>query len=334
VRLSSLALCSLLTACGGEFGSSSDAGVPTPTDAGPDDAAAPDAAPADVPGDGVWTIVLRRIDIPELTDPTGSSDEVPGMNLDGFVTATERDPIGCAWVDWRAPARFVEVDGIDNQIPRVVDQIRELNPELDLDRDIQNAIADGDVLLVLRVERIGHPTDDGEVDVAVFTTELVDAPVFETVTVDGQPRMLLAPGQTYRALPDSLIDGRPRTFIRNASLRGGRLFTPPGTSFSLRIPARDGRLAVLELQDLRLGGEIGEAGLTNAVIAGYVRVDDVGTTVDSLELEDPPDPAYVDGIASFYADLDADGDPANCEGISLGFEVEGVSAELELPGGS
>ena len=109
------------------------------------------------------------------------------------------------------------------------------------------------------------------------------------------------------------------------------LYTPAGTSFSLRIPARDGRVAIIELQDIRVGGRIDEASLTDAVIAGYVRVDDVRTTVDSLELEDPPEPAYVDGIASFYADIDSDGDTTDCEGISLGLEVEGVAAELVLP---
>ena len=38
---------------------------------------------------------------------------------------------------------------------------------------------------------------------------------------------LLAPGQTFRALPDSLVDGRARTEVRNASLVGGRLVSPP-----------------------------------------------------------------------------------------------------------
>jgi len=165
----------------------------------------------------------------------------------------------------------------------------------------------------------------------VFMSELTEPAVFETVTVAGQPRTLLAPGQTFRPTADTLVDGRPRTFIRNASLRGGRIHTPPGTSLSLRIPARDGRVAVIELQDLRIGGRVGDTRLEDALIAGYIRVDDVRTTVDSLELPDPPDPAFVDGVASYYADVDVDGDPTVCEGISLGLEVEGVAAALELP---
>lgn len=324
-------LCSLLAACGGDLGSSPDATVPPASDAGIADAAPPDAAPADVPGDGVWTLVLRRILVPDVPAPMATTDEVAGMDLDAFVTATERDPIGCAWVDWRAPARFVDVAGIDNQIPRVIDQIREINPSLDLAGDIQRSIDEGDILIVLRIERIGHPTDDGEVDVSVYMSELTAPAVFETVAVEGQPQRLLAPGQTFQPRADTLVDGRPRTFIRNASLRGGRLHTPAGTSLSLRIPARDGRVAIIELQDIRIGGRIDESSLQDAVIAGYVRVDDVRTTVDSLELEDPPDPAYVDGVAAYYADLDVDSDPTDCEGISLGLEIEGVAAELTLP---
>ena len=311
----------MCAACDG--GSGTDGG----TDAALRDAAMPDAAPADVEGTGEWTLLLRQGIVPAL--PPASSREVAGMNLDFHDTLGTSDPIGCFVEDWVAPARYVDVLGIDNQVPNVLTALEGFNPGLSLNDDIEQAIHDLDFLLVMRIRRIGHPTDDGGVDVALFTTEIVGTPVYEMVDVGGRMVEMLAPGQTFRPLPDSLIDGRPRTQMIGASLRGGRLFTPE-SSFSLRVPASDMRMVYLELNGMRLGGRVSESIISDGLIAGHIRVDDVPATLESLMLMDPPDMSTIETIAQTLADLDTNGD-GDCEAISIGIQIEGVAATLVDP---
>lgn len=320
MRSAVLAQSLLLLACSEPMPRDADAST---RDGGAADAARPDAQ-ADVEGTGEWALLLRRATLPEL--PPAGSREVPGLDLDGHVTASSSDPVGCYFEDWVAPARFVEVLGVDNRIPDVVAAARGINPGLDLNADIQQGINELDALLVLRVTRIGDAVDDGEVDVAIFQTELVGEPVYEPVVIDGATQMLLAPGQTFRALPESLIEGRPRTQIVGASLRGGRLHTP-SVDFSLRLPARDLRMVQLELHGARLSGRISASSLTDALLAGHVRLEDVPATIDSLRLDPPPSPSTVAMIADQLADVDVDGD-GPCEAISVGIEIEAVAATL------
>ncbi|MCB9593461.1 MAG: hypothetical protein H6719_12075 [Sandaracinaceae bacterium] len=317
-----LAVSLLLVGCGETNPRGGEAGV----DASTMDAARPDAQ-ADVEGTGEWVLLIRYVHLPDL--PPSGSHEVPGMDLDGHVTASGSDPIGCFFEDWVAPARYVDTSGVDNQVPDIISAIRGINDGLDLNRDVEQAIHDLDALLVIRITRIGDPLDDGEVDVALFQVDLVGEPVYEMVTVDGETLELLAPNQTFRVQADSLIDGRPRTQMMNASLRGGRLYTP-GTSFSLRIPARDMRTIELELDGMQVGGRVSETTLESGLVAGYVRVEDVPATIASLNLPTPPDMATVDSIASSLADIDVDGD-GPCEAISIGLQVEGVAASLVFP---
>lgn len=317
-------LASVILGCGA--GAAPDAAVTPGVDAGSVDASRPDAQ-ADVEGTEEWTLVIRVAQFPDL--PPSGSREVPGMDLDGHVTASTSDPVGCYVEDWVAPAAYVETAGIDNQAPSVLTAVRAINPAVDINHDVMQSIRDGGALHAVRVSRIGDPIDDGEVDVAVFRVELTAPPVYETVLVAGAPREVMAPGQTFRVHPESLIEGRPRTQLTNASLRGGRLFTPEG-HFSLRIPTREGGVTHLELNGLRIGGRVSAERLEHGLLAGYVRREDVPATIASLNVDPPVDPRTVDSIAEQLADVDVDGDGA-CEAISIAMMVEGVAATLVFP---
>ncbi|MCB9594640.1 MAG: hypothetical protein H6719_18040 [Sandaracinaceae bacterium] len=313
----------LLIACGPAV--RVDGGAPPGIDASLD-AARPDAQ-ADVEGTGEWTVLVRYARFPEL--PTGGSRLVPGMNLDGHVSASSADPIGCFFEDWVAPDRYVDVEGIDNQAPDIFTAVHAFNDGRDVNADILASIVGGGALHVLRISRIGDPVDDGEVDVALFRVDLVDAPVYETVVLDGRSLELLAPGQTFRVQPDSLIEGRPRTVFPNGSLRGGRLFTEAGT-FSLRIPTAEGAVLVLELEGTRVSGRVGDGSLDDALLAGWVRREDVPASIGSLNLDPPVDPETLDAIAGELVDIDSDGD-GTCDAISIGMEIQGVAANLVFP---
>ncbi|MCA9607622.1 MAG: hypothetical protein KC619_18570 [Myxococcales bacterium] len=323
MRVSAAVLAVILAGC--SPGMAPDAGSPMDA-AAPVDANRPDAQ-ADVEGTGEWTLVIRYVHFPEL--PPSGSREVPGMDLDGHVTASTRDPIGCYFEDWVAPAAYVDTEGIDNQSPNILTAVSALNPMADLNGDVMRSVGDGGATHVMRITRIGDAIDDGEVDVAVFRVEPTAPLVYETVVVDGTPRELLAPGQTFRVHPESLIEGRPRTELPNASLRGGRLFTPPG-HFSLRIPSSSGGVTHLELHGLHIGGRVSAERLEHGLMAGYVRVEDVPATIESLNLDRPVDPMTIDSITEQIADLDTDGD-GTCEAVSMGVAIEGVAATLVFP---
>lgn len=315
-------LASVLAAC--SPGTPPDAGAPP--DAERVDANRPDAQ-ADVEGTGEWTLLIRLARFPDV--PPAGSREVAGLDLDHHVTAGTRDPIGCYFEDWLAPPGYVEAEGIDNQAPNVMTAVRAINPGVDLNHDVMQSIKDGGAIHVLRITRIGDPIDDGEVDVAVFRVEPIDPLVYETVVVDGAPTELLAPGQTFRVHPESLIEGRPRTQLLNGSLRGGQLHTPEG-HFSLRIPRPDGAVTRLELNGLRVAGRVDAERLEHGLLAGYVRLEDVPATIESLEIDPPVDPMTVDSIAEQVADMDTDGDGV-CEAISIGMAIEGVAATIVFP---
>ncbi|MBX3271020.1 MAG: hypothetical protein KF729_12215 [Sandaracinaceae bacterium] len=308
--------------------------APTPTrDAGvtmdaapPPDAARPDAQ-ADVEGHEVWTLLVRYARFPEMP-PTGSR-EVAGMDLDQRVTTSTSDALGCHVVDWVAPARYLATAGVDNQSPLILTAIRALNDAVDFNADLLASFARGRALHAIRISRIGHPIDDGGVDVAVFRVEPTAALALEPAVIDGRSLMLLAAGQTFRIHPESLIEGRPRTELRGASLRGGYLHTPGG-SFSLRIPASDGGTLHIELSGLRIAGRASETRLEAGLMTGHVRREDVPATIESLNVEPPVDTATVEAIAEQLADLDLDSD-GFCEGISIALEIDAVAATLVTP---
>ncbi len=314
----------LLAAC--RAGAAPDAAIPPPDAGVRADAARPDAQ-ADVEGTGEWTFLIRWVRFPEL--PPSGSREVAGLDLDGHVTASTRDPIGCFVEDWVAPARYVETAGIDNRAPDVISAIGAMNPEARLNHDVIQSIRDGGALHAVRITRIGDPIDDGEVDVAIFRVEATAPLILEAVVIEGETLELPAAGQTFRVHPDALLEGRPRTELVDASLRGGRLFTP-GAGFSLRIPTNDGPVLSLELRGTRVAGRVSEDALSDGLLAGWVHREDVPATIASLELDPPVDPATIEALAELLSDHDDDGD-GTCEGISIALQIEGVAAQIVFP---
>ncbi len=285
--------------------------------------------PADPPGDDTIELVMRWASL-ALEEPDGSGI-APGFDVDGIVTG-RADPTGCGQEDFIAPARQGSGDGIDNQIVPLYGVVRSASPDSDFDEDLVNAVTSGDAIILFRISHVGDLVNDGEVEVSVMTGAVPGGgePRLETTMIDGMPRRVLTADQSFDVEPSSLIGGRARALFDDAYIVDGRLLTR-GTSFSLRVPATDGRVLVLDLRDMRIDAHVTPTGLELGVLGGYVLQEDLARGVASaLRPDDPVSPELVMTVLETYADIDLDEDGV-CEGLSAALRIDAVHARFVYP---
>lgn len=311
-------------------------------DSGRDGATNPDATvdapmstrPADPPGDETYDYVVRI-----LATGDGDTDAMvaPGFNLDGVVSRAG-DPMGCRQADWTAPIAFGGYEGVDNQLPLILEAAAENDPDgmpNDVNAQLADEVGSGDVVILFRLSRVGSLENDGLVELALYVGlpwSGASPPEQEEVRFDGETRMAHRGGQTWVVDPASVIDGdlsMPRTVFRDAWIQDGRLFTSP-ESFSIRLSVR--REFVIELDSARTEAFVSETQLSNMVIAGYATKDEIFRTLATF---DPDFETEFGDLARIVldsiADIDADESVAGCEAVSLSLVADAVDAVLEAP---
>lgn len=263
----------------------------------------------------------------------------PGFDLDAHVTLGRSDPVGCGHTDFSAPTHLGGHDGVDNQMSRLMEDVRAIEPDLDPDAEIATAITDGDALVLVRLTGVGSLVDDGRVSVHVFLGALADggAPALTAARVGGDSEMVLADGQRFVIDPGSLVDGdpsRPQIAFEDGYIANGRVHAGPAP-MQLDLPLSNGRVLDLEVRGTRLEMDVDPTGLRDAMFGGHVTADAVIRTIHSVEPEDfPLSDDAVRGLLRSWTDIDDPaGDPdgfTRCDSVSIALVFEGAPAIVGL----
>lgn len=296
---------------------------PPPGDAGPGDSGM--MTIPDPPGNMTYDYVVNALQIGE--ESATVPGESPGFDLDAHNTASETDPIGCGWVDFRAPAVYGGTQGVDNQLGPLLRMIADLGLDFDANMTIAENIAMGDLLLLVRVTGVGSLSNDGNVTVQFFLGKLMSG---QTPMLDGMMR--LSSGQTFLVDPVSVEGGNlemPRISFRNAVITNGRLHGGPSL-FALNVPVSDLGTLALDVQEAQVSFDITETTLTNGLVGGYVDVDEVVTAIMSLMLDIMIPVETVRSVLSGQADIDTNDNTDECEALSLGLTFGAVDADFSM----
>ncbi len=225
-----------------------------------------------------------------MHDPPAGPMRVVGFDLDGQVSAGASD--AC---DDQAD----QGAGIDNNLARV-ERGSVLDP-LWWTRTVEQAIVDGEYLLVLEVSDVDSIEEDASVGVRLYLARALGP-----IEVD---EGRVAPGQTFEQLGADLAT----LAVGEVAIEDGFLeFRSP----TLPMPERG---APLVLHDAHVRARITPTGLTEGVLGGAVLLTELVPPDSSITLEEVQ--------ASGYPDLQPDpGDSSICHAISAGFTFEAVSA--------
>lgn len=309
------------------------------------DAAGVDAAPdarsmpplPDPPGDRTLDYVLRIVRV-GAEEPAPGSRVAVGLDVDGHVTAREDDPVGCGHVDFVAPDRYGATPGVDNRLGPLLQQVENIGATLDADAEIASNIETGTLLMLVRILHVADGEalrDDGRVTVRVYLGVMADggAPALEPVAHDGETLVSLRPGQRFDVAPHS-VEGNDLERARyewSGEIRDGRLRTEPST-LHLEIPIRDAGTLVLDVRDARIEADVADETLTLGVLGGYLVVDEIVDNVRNRlripAVEGITEETLRRSLVEPEADIDLT-DRFGCEGLTMGFAVEGVSATIE-----
>jgi len=228
-----------------------------------------------------------------------------GFDLDGHVTQSTRDPIGCGKTDMTSPEG---VPGIDNQFARFLPTLESVGGEA-LESLIQYAINNGELLLMLEISQLHDETNDTCV-------------IFSLGRGKGEPFVssfgLPLPGQTFDRDPDFNL-----TRIEDVSVVDGRLDAGP---FVLEIPVQIfDTLVELTALETFARIEIGEEGAISGFVGGILLVEEILRIVP--ELGDESISGVIESVIWNVADILPDDDGV-CHGISFTLDFETVPAYL------
>ncbi|MDX1748030.1 MAG: hypothetical protein R3324_19020, partial [Halobacteriales archaeon] len=198
---------------------------------------------------------------------------------------------------------------IDNQLAMIVPAILAFGGE-GVTSAIQRAINEGDVLLVVSMDRV----DDWDADQCVEV---------ELVRADGRPTVgglgLIEPGQTF-----DRDDDKPASLVEDATIEDGWVTAGP---VALELPMQiSGFDLFLSVRDATLKYTVEEDGSMRGFIAGSLVVEEMLELLD--EIEDGTD--VLQGIRKVVKD-NADLDPGpdgECRRLSLAVEFRAVPAFL------
>ncbi|MBN8611904.1 MAG: hypothetical protein J0L92_15020 [Deltaproteobacteria bacterium] len=328
---SSLAAVSLLAlgACGGPSGTDdaalgTDAGAPIDTGVAIDafsaeDAPAPNDAPAAPDAVRLPPDAFVSIDATEPTMPTYSyvvsvvaADEVEGgqvagIDIDGMDSGRGR---GAGTCEQRRPdfvSSVTMLPGVDNQLSNtLLSTLTSMG--VDINRNLEAAIADGTFLLLVTVDDLEDFVND---------TDGVSVTIGLGTTVSGSPPTLsgglIAPGQSFR---------RTMTLgTGTATLTGNRVIVSVPR---IPIPLVLGGTATADLEDSQLSARISATELFDGEGGGGLSVQ---ALVDFAATNGFGDEAMA--LLPMFSDLNPSAeDSAVCESISAGFRLEAVSATV------
>jgi hypothetical protein len=294
-----------------------DAGTDAEADAGTD--AEVDAGPVDpcVPqeGDETYHYLLRviRLERDIENDPDSGErigGEVVGMDLDGV------DGVTCGHVDfgWQGER------GIDNNFAPLADDLESLL-SMNVNESMAEAIVEGDLLMVVRVDKWNGTPNDACVDVSVLTG-LVPAGVGNArAYLDMDDDGLVDPGVTLNFDAESFREGMvPVTFFEGQRVEDGRVLTDPGT-LPMEIHFGADEPLDITLKEARLRFDLSLTTLSNGILAGAADVEEAHTGLMNTGFFDPVFESTLRNVLETGADLWGDG---VCDHMSVGFYIEGV----------
>jgi hypothetical protein len=291
------------------------------TDAGAEEDAGVDAGPPDPcepqPGDETYHYVLRVIRIERDIDiewdvALVTGGEAVGMDLDGV------DGMTCDHVDftWRGET------GIDNNLAFLLDMFEALDSSFDANASAAEAIVEGDLLVVIRIDKWNGTADDDCVDVSLLAglvpESVSDARAYLDMTGDD----LLDPGVTLDLDAESFgEDMVPVVFFEAQRVEDGQVHTEPG-AIPMSFPvSEDGAPLRFTLHEGQLRFGLTPTALTDGILAGAGEAEELADTfIEAFDAEPSFDDIFRQ-IIDDLADLWGDG---VCDHVSAGFYFEGV----------
>ena len=251
------------------------------------------------------------------------NDETPGFNLDDRVS-DENDELGCYHADFTSPAPD-SVMGVDNQLGGLLTAIAGLFPDLDITTAVADAIATGQVLILVEVSNVDDLTDDSCVSVRLSLGQLPSG-----VTMPELTGGTLSPGQTFDILQANIASAQ-------GAIAGGRLAVGRITNVPINVPFcndanMDGMTTsdecttiTLNIQNAEMRFDITGTTMARGVIGGGI---DVTQATDAIAgISDAVPRTTVEEILNAQADLEPDATNV-CTSVSVGLTFSGVTATL------
>lgn len=257
------------------------------------------------------TYIVGAINIPNGPD---AMNRVPGFNLDGMNS--DGSGTGCVGLTPDFTSTTGEA-GTDNQFVGMLVGLITTGAMLDVQAAVSDQIANGSLLLAMRVNDINSFTADSSVTLELFLVKQGDC-TMDTCAVTGG----VMAGQAWRQRAASLTPTPLMASITGGQLRG----SVPALPLSFRASGRD---IALTIRNAQVGAGISMTGLTNGAIGGSLRVQDI---LDLAEMIMPGIGATVAPIIRQNADLDPmTGMPNSCDSISAGLGFTAVPAMTVAP---
>jgi hypothetical protein len=240
-------------------------------------------------------------------DPAGSPDIVPGFNLDTRVS-DDTDPEGCFHPDFTSPPPDNDT-GVDNQMGPI---LASLGSSVDVEGSIAMSIADGSLILLVRVSGVNDEASD----------ESITVELWQGATATGGPPMLdatgrLAAGQSFVAT--TMVGSWPG-FISFGRARVATSDVP------FVLPLDMGTLSIL-LRGGELRFDVAASGLSRGVVGGALDVDETVSAIVAVAPDSIPE-SLARSILEGQADLMPDVSGA-CQEVSMALTFDTVPAVIE-----
>ncbi|MBI2897053.1 MAG: hypothetical protein HYY06_26080 [Deltaproteobacteria bacterium] len=289
-------------ACGGgDDGGDGDADADSDTDIdvdsdGDSDGDADGDADDDPPDDGAEHVfVTNTLAIGDITD---------GFDLDEHVTTERTDPIGCGKAD--GPG------GIDNQLGPLVDAIVQgANLDVEPDQMIADNIADGSLLLLMRLLDVDDGSHDPSVPLYFYLGEDYDDPgnPDNNLTGDGQFLVNRSSLEDVEDVESAVIK------FERGRFHEARFSTEPSL-FRITVPLSTGMDLDLAVEEAQIEFAYSDDEITEGVVGGYLQIKTILEAIANMDFEDVDIPeALVRSVLGAQADIDAVG-PGPVSGTS------------------
>lgn len=248
--------------------------------------------------DGTGESLFYLINLIDVGKPDDLG-RVPGLDLDGRVSDAA-DPGGCRHPDFTSPPPDSET-GVDNQLGLLA---RDLEGQVDISQQLHDFVEAGEPAVVAELSDVDSLTEDDCVQIEVSLGYLAEGSEAPETGPDGRP----VSGATYDVQPVARFQGR---------ITDGRVYSQRGDlSIALTDPT-----AATTVYDALGRFDVAPEGLTNGVIGGAMRVEDIQAAIDEYQ-PDLSDLASI--VLRNHADLQPGAD--GCQALSAGFVFEAVDA--------
>lgn len=319
-------------------GSNTDPDGSNPDGSNPDpDGGAPDAdvGSCDTGGE-TFSYFIAALDIGQEQ----TAGEIAGVDIDGRDNTgstvqynSSEDGRPCQdRPDFKLPGGGAQ--GIDNSVGKVLSDLAEELPqvELDLSTELKNSIANGALMLAIRIHNVdlesgAFPQNDACVNAEILSLEVPEGWAGQ----DQQPM----DNQTFEVLPFAYdeLTGEPKVRFLRAKIENGRL---TGDSVSTLPVVFEGaeETVQLGLVDAKIDLGITAEAVTGGLMGAKLEV--AGLSDEVIKYDPDMLSGYkgaLDVILANYADLSPvdPGTGASCQHISIGMTYSGVAATLMDP---